>query len=217
MILVTGFMGYGGRAANPSERIVQALDGERIANVQVSCHTLPVVYAELRSRLERLIKEVRPRAMFCLGLWPGEPVLRIERVGVNVAHFEIPDNAGTLAHEPLDPGGPDALLATLPVERIQAALLERGIPARLSGTAGSFLCNATLYHALGACARLSLPPPCGFIHLPYLPEQVAELICTTRDEHRLELHQRADLASMALDTMIEGVRFAIETTLADCP
>lgn len=214
MILLLGFEGYGGRAVNPAERVVTALHGTRVSETPVEGRTLPVNYAELGGRITGLVAELRPSAMICLGLWPGEPVIRLERLGANVADFEIPDNAGALAHEPLARAGPDALFATLPVHAIQDALLERGIPARLSGSAGTFLCNATLYHALAACQGLAPPPPCGFIHLPYLPEQVAGLIADTRAERQLELHQRADLASMALDTMIEAVRTAIETTLA---
>jgi pyroglutamyl-peptidase len=217
MILVIGYEGYGGRSANPAEMVVKALHGTQVSNMPVEGRALPVVYAGLGERISRLVNEVRPRAMVCLGLWPGEPVIRLERVAVNIADFEIPDNAGALAHGPLDPAGPDALMATLPIRAIQDALLDRGIPTRLSGSAGTFLCNATLYHALAACGRLSPPPPCGFIHLPYLPEQVAGLIRDTRTERRLELHQRSDLASMALATMIEGVRVAIETTLAARP
>ncbi len=80
---------------------------------------------------------------------------------------------------------------------------------RLSHSAGTFLCNATMYHALG----LTGEAPCGFIHLPYLPEQVSELMRTLRHEQALELHQRADLASMSLETMIAAVACAAEVTL----
>jgi pyroglutamyl-peptidase len=108
-------------------------------------------------------------------------------------------------------GEPAGLLGSLPIERIGDRLLAAGIPARLSGTAGQFLCNALMYHALRLCAERTPPPRCGFIHLPL--EQVALLLEQARDHATVELHQRADLASMALETMIEGVRLAIATTL----
>ncbi len=96
-------------------------------------------------------------------------------------------------------------------------LLAAGIPCRLSGTAGTFLCNALMYHALRACGERMPAPLCGFVHLPYLPQQVAWLIRDTAEEARLELHQRADLASMTLETMIEGARLAIEVALEHAP
>jgi pyroglutamyl-peptidase len=74
-----------------------------------------------------------------------------------------------------------------------------------------------MYHALDACARRAPRPPCGFIHVPYVPQQVALLLQEMRDSARLELHQRADLASMALEAQIEAVRIAIATTLEVAP
>jgi pyroglutamyl-peptidase len=101
----------------------------------------------------------------------------------------------------------------LPIHAIQDRLLAAGIPARLSGSAGTFLCNAAMYHALCACAEHAPGTPCGFIHLPYLPEQVAALLLQIREWAKVELHQRADLASMALEIQVEAVRIAIATTL----
>ena len=101
----------------------------------------------------------------------------------------------------------------LPLHAIQRRLLEAGIPARLSSTAGTFLCNATMYTFLhtGPAGR---GVPCGFVHLPYLPEQVAALLEDLRKEQLLELHQRADLASMSLATMVEAVRIVLGVSLA---
>ena len=96
------------------------------------------------------------------------------------------------------------------VGKIVASLRDKGIPSRMSDTAGTFLCNTTLYRALGACERLGTGARCGFVHLPYLPQQVAELLDDLSKEGRLELHQRADLASMSFDMMLD----AVGTTLA---
>ena len=109
-------------------------------------------------------------------------------------------------------GGP-ASTTDIGSPRAPQAVFEAGIPARLSGSAGNFLCNALMYHALGACAGRDPAPRCGFIHVPYLPQQVAGLIADTREEARLELHQRGDLPSMSLDTMVEAIRIAIATAL----
>jgi pyroglutamyl-peptidase len=168
---------------------------------------------ELGPRIASLIEELRPPAVLCLGLWPGEPLLRLERVAVHIADFEIPDNAGFMTRGPVVEGGAEAYRSTLPLDRIRERLLAAGIPARLSSTAGNFLCNALMYHALRLCADHRPPRPCGFIHLPYPPAQVAAMLAETGREARLELHQRSDLASMALEVQVEGIRLAIETIL----
>ena len=213
-VLLTGFAGYGGRSLNPAEEVAKALAGATVAGEAVESRLLPVDYRELRPRIEAAVAEVRPRAVLSLGLWPGEPVVRLERVAVNCADFEIADNKGLLTREAVQEGGPAARLSTLPLRAVQQRLLDAGIPCRLSGSAGTFLCNALMYHTLDACAGREPAPPAGFLHLPYLPQQVAWLIRDTADEARLELHQRADLASMDLATMCEAVRIAIEVTLA---
>jgi pyroglutamyl-peptidase len=212
-MLLTGFESYGGRSLNPAEQVVKRLDGTEVADVGVNGHTLPVNYVELGPRIARLIEEVRPRAVVCLGLWPGTPLPRLERIAVNIADFEIPDNVGHMTRGPVVEGGAEAYQSTLPIHAIQDRLLAAGIPARLSGSAGTFLCNALMYHALRACAEHAPGVPCGFIHLPYVPEQVAALLLQMREWAKVELHQRADLASMTLETQVEGVRLAIATTL----
>lgn len=212
-MLLTGFESYGGRSLNPSEQVVKRLAGAEISGVRVIGHTLPVSYAELGTRIAALIEEVQPRAVICLGLWPGTPVLRLERIAVNIADFEIPDNVGLLTRRPVAEGGAEAYLSTLPIHAIHDRLLDAGIPARLSGSAGTFLCNALMYHALRSCAKHTPRSPCGFMHLPYLPEQVSALLLQMREAAKVELHQRADLASMALSMQVEGIRLAIETTL----
>ena len=158
-------------------------------------------------------KRVEPDIVISLGLWPGEPVIRMERIGINVADFEIADNEGTrLTDAPVSGNGVPAVLATLPNRPIRDALLAAGIPARISSTAGTFLCNATLYTTLTHAETKRRRPLTGFMHVPYLPEQVAELLQSVEDERRLEQHQRADIASMELATMVKALEIAIATT-----
>ena len=213
-ILLTGFQPYGGRPLNPSAEIVRALDGTRIGDAMVRGLLLPVSFDAAKKPLEDAIAAHKPAVIVSLGLWPGEAVIRLERIAVNRASFEIADNDGQRPLDtPIEPGGPDGRAVTLPVARIVAALRGKGIPARTSDTAGTFLCNTTLYRTLGACQRLGLEARCGFIHLPYLPQQVADLLDDLVAEGRLELHQRADLASMSLDMMLEAVRTALLLSL----
>src|SRR5712692_1381444 len=108
----------------------------------------------LFERIEACLAETKPSMVIALGLWPGEPTVRLERLAVNLADCTSPDNAGALPRgELLDPNGAPTLSATLPLRAIDAALLAAGIPARLSDTAGTFLCNATLYTLLRAIER----------------------------------------------------------------
>lgn len=212
--VVTGFAPYGGRGINPAAEIARALAGRRIAGVPIEARLLEVSRAQIRGQVERIVAETDPLAVIGIGLWPGEPIIRIERIGINVADFEIPDNDGARAlDEPLAPEGATASLATVPVRAIETALLESGIPARISSTAGTFLCNACLYHFLAAAAARPNPFPCGFLHVPYLPEQVADLLRARREKAHLELHQRADLASMELTTALRAVETALAVTI----
>jgi pyroglutamyl-peptidase len=101
----------------------------------------------------------------------------------------------------------------LPLRRIQSALLEAGIPARLSNSAGTYLCNQALYRFLGAIEASGQAVPCGFIHLPYMPEQVAGMIAEIQAARSIARDRRTDIASMSVETMTLAVRVALETTL----
>jgi pyroglutamyl-peptidase len=207
--LVIGFEPYGGRALNPSGRLALALDGAVIGGLRVVGRTLPVVLAGLGERLEGWLDQLRPDLVIALGLWPGEPMIRLERLAANLADFAIADNAGVRAEDAVvAPAGAAALLATLPLRAIESALLADGIPARLSMTAGTYLCNATLYTLLDLIERRGRRVPCGFIHLPYLPEQVADILRQAR-AGRIDLHQRSDIASMDFAVMEQALRRAL--------
>lgn len=218
MVLVLGFEGYGGRSKNPSEAIAEALDQRRINDTVINSAVLPVQLDGLADRVSTLLETHRPQVVMAFGLWPGEAVVRLERVGVNVADFEIPDNSGQLIQQrPVIAEAAQAHLSTLPLHVIQTRLLEAGIPARLSGSAGTYLCNALMFTLLDYCA-LHLPEArCGFIHVPYLPAQAAETLQHLAQDATLEYHQRSDTASMSLDVLVEAAELAIQTTLDAMP
>jgi pyroglutamyl-peptidase len=211
MILVTGFQGYGGRSANPSEVIARALNGTRIAGAAVCGHVLPVDFAAMCRQMPALIDEMRPDVIVSLGLWPGEAMLRIERLAANWSWFELPDNMGHRQNGKVIETGPDGYLSSLPADAMQAAIRAAGLPCRQSGSAGTYLCNATSYVTLHHCAAHLPDSLAGFMHLPYLPAQVADLLDQMAADGRLEMHQRADYASMHLDDMMAGVRIGLET------
>lgn len=214
-ILVTGFQPYAGRGVNPAFEVMKALDGRSFGGLKVAGRSLPVSVPGMREKLFALLDELRPAAVICLGLWPGEPMIRLERVGINMADFEIPDNDGVMLREtPVAQNPAAAYWASLPVAAIRTALLKAGIPARLSSTAGTYLCNACLYSLMEGLAARGRNIPAGFIHVPYMPEQVSGLLADLYAGEVMELHQRADVASMELSRTVRAVEIAIETISA---
>ncbi|MFO1090896.1 MAG: hypothetical protein U1E46_15090 [Hyphomicrobiales bacterium] len=213
---MTGFEPYGGRPFNPAYDVMRALDGSSIAGRRVIGRALPVVLHPLAAEIARLIEEFRPAGIIALGLYPGEPMLRLERIGINVTDFDIPDNSGAVVRdEPLREDAAAGLFATLPLRSIETRLLAEGIPAKLSTTAGAYLCNACLYTLLHELDRQRLPVPAGFIHVPYTPEQVAALIVEGRCSAASDMQKRTELPSMELARMVRGVEIAIETTVRE--
>jgi pyroglutamyl-peptidase len=215
-VLLTGFEPYGGRGLNPAHEAMKALDGHTIEGATIVGRGLPVSLAEVRQRLPALIEDVEPLAVISLGLWPGESAIRLERIGINVVDYEIRDNDGLLITDgAVNSNAAAARLATLPLRAIESALLEQGTPVRISSTAGTFLCNACLFTVLDILANRARHVPAGFIHIPYIPEQVATMIKETRTEAALEIHQRADVASMELSRIVAAVDTAIAVTLRE--
>jgi pyroglutamyl-peptidase len=215
-ILVTGFEPYGGRRVNPAHEIMHRIDGRTVGGSLVAGRPLPVAFEPLKRRIMELLDELQPSAVIGLGLWPGEALIRLERVGLNLADFETMDNQGKLLREEaISSNSAAARFATLPLRRIEKALLAAGIPARVTTTAGTFLCNACLYSLLEAAEHRSPSPRCGFIHVPYLPEQVAERLAEVRAEGQQGIDQRIDLPSMDLAKSLRAVEIAIEQTVGE--
>jgi pyroglutamyl-peptidase len=174
VVLVTGFEPFGGHCSNPSEDVAKALDGRTIGGTFVRGAVLPVDQARCSGVVAELIDDVDPLAVVHLGLAAGRARVALERVAVNVMDFDVPDNAGYLARgQACVPGGPAAYFATLPLPAVLEALRAEGIPAYLSNTAGTYLCNHTLYTTLHRLAARATPVPTGLVHLPLSPAMVA--------------------------------------------
>jgi pyroglutamyl-peptidase len=206
-ILVTGFEPYGGHGRNPSFEAMQALDGRVVEGAAIVGRGLPVSMARLRPALAAILNEAEFAAVIGLGLQPGAAVIHIERGAANIADFDIADNDGVSIRDvPVSPDGPAARLATLPLRAIERAMLAAGIPARLSPSAGTYLCNACLYCCLEAVEHRGRPVPCGFLHLPCTPAQVAEAA--------LKQDAKAGaMASMELSRIVAGVEIAVRETV----
>jgi len=198
-VLLTGFEPFGGDAVNPSGDAVRTVgrtwDGPESLVVEV----LPVTFMGAAERLRGLIDLHRPNVVIAVGLAGGRAAVGVERIAVNLADARIPDNAGAQPiDEPSIAGAPAASFATLPVKAIAAAIRSAGIPAEVSHTAGTFVCNHVFFTALDA---VPAGVPAGFLHVPWAAGQAP---ASAGRERAPEL-PAADLA--------EAVRIAIRTTL----
>ena len=171
MILITGFESWGDVPSNPTSELVEQLVSDEVAG-----EVLPVSFKRAGERLENLIRELRPEAVLNLGLAPERPVIRVERVAINLIDARIPDNDGDQPVDvPIDPDGPTCYLSTLPTREIVEAIRREGIPAFLSYSAGTYLCNYVMYKTLRILDIMGLRIPAGFIHVPYSSEMASKM------------------------------------------
>jgi pyroglutamyl-peptidase len=202
VLLVTGFEPFDGLAANPSLEVAKALDGRAIGGAVVRGAVLPVHHAEATLTVRRWLDETDPMAVLHLGLAGGRARIALERVAVNVMDYDTPDNAGYRAQgEPCVQGGPAAYFATLPLAAILTALVGEGIPAYISNTAGTYLCNQTMYGTLHALARRGAATPAGFVHLPLLPAMVA---ASGLDQPSMDVSLMVRAVEVALGVIAQG-------------
>jgi pyroglutamyl-peptidase len=203
-VLVTGFGPYGNERTNPTGDVVRLLDGKVVKGHRVRGVRFNVSAREVSQKLPRIIDSLEPRLVLNLGLAPGRMDLNVERVAINIADFRIPDASGRrLVDTPIDPNGPAAYFATIPIKKVVRSLLSDGVPASISNTAGTFLCNYIMYTSLNHLAKNGLNAKAGFIHVPNLPSQAAEKY----------LSSNAQTPSMSLETMLKGIELAIKTSL----
>jgi pyroglutamyl-peptidase len=172
-ILLTGFEPFGGHTRNPSQEIARGLNGWMVHDAQVHSLTLPVDTKRAPAILIAKLDQLNPAAVLSLGLAADRSVLSIERVAINLMHFNIPDNAGVRERgSPIVAGGPAEHVTTLPVRRILAAMRAARVPCEISSSAGFYLCNQIMYTALHYYATRRRSHPAGFIHLPVTPEMI---------------------------------------------
>jgi pyroglutamyl-peptidase len=201
-VLLTGFAPFGPHLINPSELLVRSLEGGVVGGRNVAVRVFPVETRTVRDFIEAALREVQPEFVLGIGVAAGRPSLALERAALNVLDFEIADASGVLRkNEPVQPGGPDARLATLPLSAITAAWSAAGVPGYVSSSAGTYLCNQWLYEALGLTANATPPVPAGFLHVPALPSQALALGAERTP-------------SMTLDLMRKGVETALEAVAA---
>ena len=172
-ILMTGFDPFGGEAVNPSWEAVKLVSPPRDCTLQKV--QIPTVFGTSIQVLSQAMEQFQPDAVICVGQAGGRKAVTPERVAINLMDATIADNEGFLAQDqPICPGGENALFSTLPVKAMVSAIQQAGIPGQLSYTAGTFVCNQLLYGALRLCADRYPGTRAGFIHVPFLPEQVLQ-------------------------------------------
>lgn len=165
-LLLTAFEPFGGEKINPSAQAVERLP-RRIGELEIATLILPVVFGKSAEKLRAAMDEIRPDAVFSIGQAGGRAELTPERLAVNLMDAPIPDNEKNQPHDvPVCADGPAAYFSTLPVSAMADAIRGEGLPARLSNTAGLYVCNAVMYAALHHAARTLPRCLCGFMHVP---------------------------------------------------
>ena len=198
-VLLTGFEPFNRETINPAWEAVRALDGWRGDGFVVAARQLPCVFGDAGAVLRAALGELDPALVIAVGQAGGRVDLSVERVAINVDDAPIPDNAQRqLVDQAIVEGGPAAYFSTLPIKAIVRRLRAEGLPASVSQTAGTFVCNHVFYALMHHTAAMALRA--GFIHIPYLPQQAAA---------------HAGAASMALDQVIRGLKLAIEVALTE--
>lgn len=195
-MLLSGFEPFGGDDANPSRGAVQLAAAELSAQgICARAICLPVEFARAGQQLVEHAARLRPQVVVATGLATGRSAVTPERIAINVRDARIPDNAGASpVDEPCVPGGPAAWLATLPVKAMVAEVQAAGLPAAVSQTAGTYVCNdvfAQLMHALDTIPALSGTRG-GFVHVP-----APDVLSVQADARALVLMVRAALEHTA--------------------
>ena len=163
-VLITCFEPFGGRSSNASSEAVSLLP-PTVGPFELHKLCLPVAFRNAADRAIAAIDELSPAAVVCVGEAGGRAAIPPEMVALNLRHARIPDNAGFQPYdEPVVAGGENALFSTLPVRAMAEAILAAGVPAEVSYSAGTYVCNVLFYLVLDHLKGSGVPA--GFIHVP---------------------------------------------------
>ncbi|MGF7535888.1 pyroglutamyl-peptidase I [Bacillus mexicanus] len=195
-VLITGFDPFEKETINPSWEAAKRLNGLETDEAIITAEQIPTVFRTALDTLRQAIQKHQPDIVICVGQAGGRMQITPERVAINLADARIPDNEG---HRPIDeeisPRGPAAYWTGLPVKRMAAIMQENGIPAAVSYTAGTFVCNYLFYGLMDHIRQTSPHIRGGFIHIPYIPEQTIDKAAP----------------SLSLDTIVQALRIAAVT------
>lgn len=195
-VLLTGFDPFGGETVNPASEAVKQLGGMAIDEVVIVSEEIPTVFKKSMEELKRAISNHQPDIVICIGQAGGRTQITPERVAINIDDARITDNEGNQPiDKPIVEGGSPAYWTTLPIKRIVERMKENGIPAAISNTAGTFVCNHIFYGLMDYIHHTAPGIRGGFIHVPYIPEQTID----------------KQASSLGLDTIVKGLRIAAVT------
>lgn len=198
-ILVTGFDPFGGEKINPALETIKRLP-DTILGAQIIKLEIPTVVGKSLAKIAEAVEKENPDVVLSIGQAGGRSEITVERVGINIDDCRIPDNEGNQPiDEPVVKGGPAAYFVTVPIKAIVENIKAHNIPASISNTAGTFICNHVCYgvaHLAAARTAAGKPMKSGFIHIPFLPEQV--------------IGKPALTPSMSLETIVSGITHALE-------
>ena len=198
-ILVTGFDPFGGEKINPALETIKRLP-DTILGAQIIKLEIPTVVGKSLAKIKEAVEKENPDVVLSIGQAGGRSEITVERIGINIDDCRIPDNEGNQPiDEPVIKGGPAAYFVTVPIKAIVENIKAHNIPASISNTAGTFICNHVCYgvaHLAAARTAAGKPMKSGFIHIPFLPEQV--------------IGKPALTPSMSLETIVSGITQALE-------
>ena len=198
-VVLTGYEPWAHASKNPTLDILDRAREHNFPNIELVTIPVPAVSDKITPLVDAALDEYRPDVWLSLGLYPGLAVIGVERTAVNVADFPVVDNAGAQPHDkPVFAEGPTAYNATLPIKAIVGELTAHSIPAKVSNTASTYLCNQIMYSALHLVEQKGLDTRAGFIHVPHTPDYVAS---ADYPEH--------EFPSMSLDMTSEAVGLAL--------
>lgn len=197
-ILVTGFDPFGGEQINPALEAIKRLP-TLINDTQIVTYEIPTVFHKSGRLLQDYLLKEQPDAVLLVGQAGGRSAISLERVAINMDDARIPDNEGNQPiDEVINPQGAPAYFTTLPIKRIVQALKQHQIPAIVSNSAGTFVCNHLMYYLLDTLAAQKANVIGGFMHIPYLPSQVVD---------------QPNQPSMALDQIVKAIEITLATII----
>lgn len=198
-VLITGFDPFGGESINPAYEAVKLMP-DTINGAEIIKLEIPTVYKKSGEVIDAKVEECKPDVVLCIGQAGGRSSITIEKVAINLAEARIKDNDGQQPMDaPLEEDGENAYFTNLPCKAVVKELRDNGIPAHISYTAGTFVCNDVMYHVLYKINKEYPNMRGGFIHVPYVTEQVVEKAQGT--------------PAMSAETIAKGLELAVKAIL----
>lgn len=199
-LLLTGFEPFLDFTLNPTMKVIEELDNAIIGEYRVIGRILPVDFAKAGGMIIDLMEEIEPAAVVSLGLAAGRFKITPERIAINCKDGPADNKGNQPVDEPVQQGGAQGYLSTLPIRKMVSRMMEEGLPAAVSNSAGAYLCNNVMYEALHYAHIHKKDMPAGFIHMPA--------------SHELAI-EHGNVPSWPYRDLVKGVRICLEVLVAE--